>query len=190
MTRVAVDRIELDYEDFGETAAPAVLLIMGLGMPGAMWPDTLVEALVGHGLRVIRFDNRDCGHSTRLDQLPVPKLGRAIARALLRLPVRAPYALDDMARDALGLLDALGIERAHVVGASMGGMIAQVLAARWPERVASLTSIMSTSGNPRPSVALGERKALKALLSRPAPGSDVDTVVDHLLGVFGVIGSP
>jgi pimeloyl-ACP methyl ester carboxylesterase len=185
-----VDGLDIDYEDCGDPSAPPVLLVMGLGMPAAMWPEPFVAALVSRGLRVIRFDNRDCGHSTKLDGLGIPKIGAAIARALFRLRVRSPYSLDDMARDAIGLLDVLAIQRVHVVGASMGGMIAQVMAARWPDRVASLTSIMSTSGNPRPSIALGERRALKAILSRPARTDDVGTIVDHLLGVFGVIGSP
>jgi len=189
MASLRIRDLEIDYDERGQPTAPAVLLIMGLGMPGAMWPDAFIDGLVARGLRVIRFDNRDCGRSTRLDDIGAPNLAMAIGRALLRLPVRAPYTLEDMAGDALGVLDALGVERAHLVGASMGGMIAQVLAAHWPERVATLTSIMSTSGNPRPSIAFGEHKALRAVLSRPAQ-ADVDSVVDHLLGVFGVIGSP
>ena len=114
----------------------------------------------------------------------------AVVRALMRLPVHAPYTLDDMAKDAAGVLDALGIRRAHVVGASMGGMIAQVLAARHPERVATLTSIMSSSGNPSPRVALGSRRALRVLLRPPTRLDTVEGITEHLMHVFGVIGSP
>ena len=120
----------------------------------------------------------------------MPNIPAAITRALMRLKVRAPYDLGDMARDAVAVLDAAGIPRAHVVGVSMGGMIAQVLAAQHPERVRTLTSIMSSSGNPRPRVALGKRRALRALLRRPPKDAAIDDVVDHLIHVFGVIGSP
>jgi pimeloyl-ACP methyl ester carboxylesterase len=183
--------ISLDYRMDGDPSGPAVLLVMGLGMPAAMWPDDFVDALIGRGFHVVQFDNRDCGGSSRLTGQPVPNIPAAIARALLRLKVRAPYDLGDMARDAIAVLDAAGIERAHVVGVSMGGMIAQVLAATYPTRVKSLTSIMSSSGNPRPSIALGKRRALRALLLRPPNDpADIEGIVDHLVHVFGVIGSP
>jgi pimeloyl-ACP methyl ester carboxylesterase len=189
--QVPANGVVLDVDDDGPPEAPAVLLIMGLGMPAALWPDGFVAALREAGLRVIRFDNRDCGHSTRLTApVNLRRLPAAIARALLRLPVRAPYTLDDMAGDAAALLAALGVARAHVVGASMGGMIAQVLAARHPRCVASLTSIMSNSGNPQPRVALGKPRALRAILHRPRDVGDVAQVTDHLVRVFGVIGSP
>jgi len=191
MAQVEANGITLDVEDSGDGSAPALLLIMGLGMPAALWPDAFVERLLASGLRVIRFDNRDCGHSSRLrSAVSTRNLPGAIARALLRLPVRAPYTLDDMADDAAALLTSLGIGRSHVVGASMGGMIAQVLAARYPERVASLTSIMSTSGNPSPKVAMGKPRALRAILHRPRNVDDVTQITDHLVRVFGVIGSP
>jgi pimeloyl-ACP methyl ester carboxylesterase len=191
MTKVAANGLLLDVEDDGPHDAPVVLLIMGLGMPAALWPEGFVGALLAAGLRVIRFDNRDCGGSTRLRApVAVRNLPAAIARALLRLPVRAPYTLDDMADDAAALLAALGVARAHVVGASMGGMIAQVLAVRHPQCVASLTSIMSTSGNPSPRVALGKPRALRAILHRPRRVDDVAEVTDHLVRVFGIIGSP
>lgn len=189
-TRVQANGVTLDVEDHGDPAAPALLLIMGLGMPAAAWPEAFVGRLVDAGLRVITFDNRDAGHSSRLHSGQLPNLQLAIARALLRLPVRAPYTLDDMAQDAAGLLDALGIARAHVVGASMGGMIAQLLAARHAQRVLTLTSIMSSTGNPSPRVALGKRRALSAIIERPRNVHDVQVVTDHLVRVFGVIGSP
>jgi pimeloyl-ACP methyl ester carboxylesterase len=191
MAQVEANGVTLDVEDNGDRNAPVLLLIMGLGMPAALWPDGFVERLLASGLRVIRFDNRDCGHSTRLRSAASTRnLPGAIARALLRLPVRAPYTLDDMANDAAALLTALEIGRAHVVGASMGGMIAQVLAARHPERVASLTSIMSGSGNPSPRVALGKPRALRAILHRPRNVDDVEQITAHFVRVFGVIGSP
>ncbi|HJW51545.1 MAG TPA: alpha/beta hydrolase [Burkholderiaceae bacterium] len=190
MPQAQANGLTFDYEDFGPPEAPCVLLIMGLGMPAALWPDAFVDGLRAAGLRVIRFDNRDCGHSTKLHGGTPTLLPAAIARALLRLPVRAPYTLDDMADDTAALLAAIGVERAHVVGASMGGMIAQVLAARHPDRVLSLTSIMSSSGNPSPRIALGSRRALRAILHRPSRTDDVDALTAHLVQVFGVIGSP
>jgi pimeloyl-ACP methyl ester carboxylesterase len=182
--------IDLDYDVRGDASAPPLLLIMGLGMPAAMWPDPFVDALVAEGFRVVTFDNRDSGGSTRFEGTRVPNVAAAIARALLRRPVRSPYTLDDMAADTAGLLDGLGIERAHVVGASMGGMIAQVLAARRPGRVASLTSIMSSTGNPRRKIAFGTRRALGAILHAPPPPDDIPATVDHLERVFTAIGSP
>src|SRR5699024_10616148 len=118
------------------------------------WPDAFCQALADNGLRVIRFDNRDVGLSSKLDDASgYDRPKQAMLKAALRRPIRAPYTLDDMATDAIGLLDGLGIGAAHVVGASMGGMIAQIMAARFPNRVLSLTSIMSSSGArrlPRP----------------------------------------
>jgi pimeloyl-ACP methyl ester carboxylesterase len=190
MPAIEANGLTLDHEAFGDPAAPALLLIMGLGMPALGWPDELVERLASSGFCVIRYDNRDCGHSTKLRGATMPNLPWAMARALLRLPVHAPYTLDNITDDAVGLLDALGIARAHIVGASLGGMIAQVVAARFPQRVTSLTSIMSSSGNPHPRVAFGRHHALRAVLSRPVDASDANAVVDHLVRVFGVIGSP
>jgi len=190
VTSATVRGIELDYESFGNAGAPAVLLIMGLGMPGIAWPDPFVDGLVAAGFRVIRFDNRDCGHSSKVGGARLPDLRLAIVRALLRRTVRAAYTLDDMAADAVGLLDALGIERAHLVGASMGGMIAQNIAALYPQRVASLTSIMSSTGNPSVRVTLAKPRALRAILSRPASPRDAEALVEHYTRVFGVIGSP
>ena len=190
MPTLAANGLTIDYELRGDPAAPAVLLVMGLGMPSALWPDEFVQALVDQGLRVITFDNRDCGGSTRFEGVPVPNVLRAIGRALLRRPVAAPYRLEDMAADTVGLLDALGIERVHVVGASMGGMIGQVIAAQQPGRVLSFTSIMSNSGNPERRIAFGRWKALRAIIRRPPPPDDYPAVVEHLTRVFSIIGSP
>ncbi|MGZ8203926.1 MAG: alpha/beta fold hydrolase [Burkholderiales bacterium] len=188
--KATVRGIELDYETLGDVGAPAILLIMGLGMPGIAWPDPFVDGLVAAGFRVIRFDNRDCGRSSKVAGGRLPDLRIAIALALLRRTVTAPYMLDDMAADTVGLLDALGIDRAHLVGVSMGGMIAQNIAALYPRRAASLTSIMSSTGNPSLRVSMGKPRALRAILSRPRSAGDVESLVEHYARVFGVIGSP
>ena len=190
MPTLEANGLTIDYELRGDSAAPPLLLVMGLGMPAALWPDEFVQALTDQGLRVVTFDNRDCGGSTRLEGVPVPNVLRAIGRALLRRPVTAPYRLEDMAADTVSLLDALGLERVHVVGASMGGMIGQVVAAQHPGRVLSLTSIMSNSGNPERKIAFGRWKALRAIIRRPPRPDDYPAVVEHLLRVFSIIGSP
>lgn len=143
--------LDYAYGRWGEPDAPAVFLIQGLGMPKEAWPQPLVETLVARGYQVIAPDNRDAGASSRMTDWHVTgaDVARAIGRALLRRPVVGEYALEDMALDALRLLDELGIRRAHVAGVSMGGMIAQTLAVQSPNRVATLTSISSASGNPR-----------------------------------------
>jgi pimeloyl-ACP methyl ester carboxylesterase len=183
--------VELYYEVHGDAGAATVLLIMGLGMPAALWPDEFVDTLRNRGFGVVLFDNRDCGRSTRFSQAPVPRIPVAMVRALLGRPMAATYTLTDMALDAAAVLDAAGVERAHVVGVSMGGMIAQVLAALQPQRVQSLTSIMSSTGNPNPRLAVGSRRAMRALLTRPPlDPADVAGAVDHLESLFGVIGSP
>lgn len=148
MPTVRSNGIDLHYEEAGEPTAPAILLVMGLATQLIAWPDALVDRLVATGFRVIRHDNRDVGLSTHLRGAPAINPLVALAASRLRIPFPLAYTLTDMAADAIGLLDALGIGRAHVVGASMGGMIAQLMAASRPDRVASLTSIMSTSGAP------------------------------------------
>lgn len=176
------------YQTQGDPAATPVLLIMGLGMQLTSWPQDFVDGLVEQGFYVIRFDNRDAGLSTKLDQHGTPNLPIAFIKSLLRLPLNSPYTLNDMAYDALGVLDGLGIKKAHIIGASMGGMIAQIVAAKMPERVLTLTSIMSTSGRrglPGPTA-----KARKALMTRPQNPRDLDCVIDHMVKTFQVIGSP
>ena len=188
MASVTANGITLEYETWGDPGAPPVLLIMGLGMQLTSWPDAFRDGLVARGFRVIAFDNRDCGLSTRIRVRRTPNLMLQIARAWARLPVRAPYTLDDMAADTVALLDALHIARTHIVGVSMGGMIAQVVAARDPERIASLTSIMSSTGNRR--VSKSKPDARRALLSRPDDPDNPESVIRHLIELFGVIGSP
>ena len=186
MPIAAIDDVTLDYEVHGEPGAPAVLLVMGLGMPAAMWPDEFVRTLLDRGLRVVTFDNRDSGASTRLARLPVPNIGASMTRAMMGLRVTAPYSLTDMAIDAVAVLDAAGIDRAHVIGASMGGMIAQTVAILYPDRVLSLTSIMSTTGDPTLPPATPE--AMRVLLT-PPPG-DREGNVGRALEAWKVIGSP
>jgi pimeloyl-ACP methyl ester carboxylesterase len=188
MTAALSNDIMLEYESLGDPSAPVVILVMGLGMQMIAWPDPFCERLVRHGLRVIRFDNRDIGLSQKFDHLGVPHISRALLRAMLGLPVRAPYDLDDMARDTVGLMDVLGIPAAHVVGASMGGMISQLVAAHYPERVLSLTSIMSTTGAPylrQPSM-----RVRRELLRRPEDPTSVESIVDNYEHLYGVIASP
>ncbi len=185
--KVEANGIPIEVDDQGPIDGPVVLLIMGLGMQLIAWPQALVQMLIRRGFRVIRFDNRDIGLSQHFDAAGVPNMALAGLRHALHLPVRSPYSLADMARDALGVLDTLDIERAHVCGASMGGMIAQHLAAMAPERVASLTLMMTTSGArqlPQPSW-----RVRRALMSRPMkPGTDA--AVRWITQVLNVIGSP
>ncbi len=180
--------LHIEYESLGDPAHPAIVLIMGLGMQLTAWPDSFCRALVERGYHVVRFDNRDCGLSDRTPGKKRTNLMLAMAASALGLPVRTPYTLEDMAVDVTGLMDRLGIAQAHIVGASMGGMIAQVLTAIFPQRVLSLTSIMSSSGNRR--VSKPTKPARKVLLSRPADPKDTESVIDYMVQMFGVIGSP
>ena len=187
MAKVKANGLMIEVDDQGPRDAPVVLLVMGLGMQLTGWPEELVALLVSHGFRVVRFDNRDAGLSDGFDHAGVPSIAWNALRHALRLPVRSPYAVKDMAADAVGVLDALGIARAHVVGASLGGMISQHMAAHWPDRVASLTLIMTTSGSRRlPGPTLHARRAL---LSQPA-NRERETLISHSISVFTAIGSP
>lgn len=140
--------IALCYDTFGDPLAPPLLLIMGLASQMIAWDDEFCAQLAARGYRVIRFDNRDIGLSTRFTEAGVPDVAAAFMAAMQGKPVSAPYLLSDMAEDAVGLLDALGIDKAHVVGASMGGAIGQTLAIRHAQRLRTLTSIMATTGAP------------------------------------------
>ena len=144
-----VGELEICYQTFGRPSDPPLLLIAGLGAQMILFEDDFCAALAERGLWVVRYDNRDVGKSSQIDWKPPTDAGAAVAERKKGERIGAPYLLVDMAADAVGLMDALGIARAHVVGASMGGMIAQEVAIRWPERVRSLTSIMSTTGDPR-----------------------------------------
>lgn len=166
MPAIDANGISLEYESHGSASNPTILLIMGLGMQLTAWPDAFCDALVKQGFRVIRFDNRDIGLSTKFPQLGTPDLGALFAQQMMGKPITAPYELADMAADAVGLLDALKIERSHVVGASMGGAIGQELAIRYPDRLRTLTSIMSSTGDP--GLSLPTAEALGVLMA-PAP---------------------
>lgn len=180
--------LDLFYDEFGRKTDPVILLIMGLGTQMIAWPEALCERLAGQGFRVIRFDNRDIGLSQKIENAPKYSLPVAMAKAWLGLRVRSAYLLDDMAADTVAFLDALGIARAHIVGASMGGMIAQIVAARYPQRCLSLTSIMSTSGDRRlPGPTRGARAALTA--KRPTAG-DREAIIRYGMNVLSAIGSP
>lgn len=187
MPQTKANGIALEYEEHGDPAAPPLLLVMGLGAQLTLWPIELVEALVARGFRVIRYDNRDIGLSHKFDGARAPGMVRHMLMRRFGLKPRVPYTLADMAADGVGLLDALGIARAHVVGASMGGMIAQHIAFTFPERVASLTSIMSTTGNPR--LPPAQKEALTALTRRPA-SLDEEVLVEHGVRIGRAIGSP
>lgn len=189
MSRVQTNGIEIEYESFGAPDAEAMLLISGMGVQLTRWDASFCQALAARGYRVIRFDNRDAGLSTRFDHAPAPDmaaLGAALARG--ERPA-VPYTLHDMARDAIGLLDALGIACAHVAGRSMGGMIGQLMAAGYPRRVRSLTPIMSSTGNP--ALPPPTPEALAMLLRRPPdPWSDEAGYLDHSVALAQTIGSP
>ncbi|MEY4738129.1 MAG: hypothetical protein RL302_2448 [Pseudomonadota bacterium] len=190
--KIRANGIEMEVEDTAtshpETAdKPVVLLIMGLGMQLIAWPPEIVQGLMNAGYRVVRFDNRDVGLSSKLDSLGKPNLLWASIKYKLGLAVRSPYSLSDMAADTLGVLDALGIAWAHVVGVSMGGMIAQRVALAAPQRVLSLTSIMSTSG--ARGLPQASNAVIKAMISRPK-GKDMQAAVAHTVRLFQTIGSP
>jgi len=185
--KATANGIEIHYEETGNPADPAMLLIMGFGAQLTLWPDELVERLAGHGFRVIRYDNRDIGLSEKFDGVKAPGLIKLTLMSKIGLTPKVPYTLADMADDGAGLLDALGIDKAHIVGASMGGMIAQHLVHRHADRCLSLTSVFSTSGNPKLPPARPE--AMKALVTRP-DSTDEDVLVDHGVMLARTIGSP
>ena len=184
-----VGTIELCYEDWGDPKAPPYLLIMGLSAQMLLWPDDFCRALVQRGYRVIRFDNRDIGLSTKIkvSSPPVNELLR-MTRFTLGLESPTPYTLYDMAADTVGLLDYLGIQQAHVAGASMGGMIAQILAGQYPERVRSLTVIFSSTNQaflPPPKPA-----ALLPLMKGPGKDASKEELIAHSVKLMRLIGSP
>jgi len=189
VSRVNANGLVIEFESFGSDEAEPILLISGLGVQMTRWSAPFCEALASRGYRVIRFDNRDVGLSTHLDGASVPDLS-AMTRALGRGErPPTPYGLLDMASDAIGLLDALDVERAHVVGRSMGGMIAQLMAVEQSDRVLSLTSIMSSTGAPN---LPGPSPEAMATLTRrgPRPMDDEAGYLDHSVAAARVIASP
>jgi len=186
MAKVTANGIQIEYETFGNSSGRPLLLIIGLGGQMTQWDDDLCKDLVKRGHYIIRFDNRDVGLSTKFDEAGVPNLGETIGKIIQGEKIKPPYTLDDMADDAVGLLEALGIGKAHVCGMSMGGMIAQTIAIRHLPHVLSLISIYSTTGNPE----LPQPKPeILRLLATPPP-SEREANIEHMLGVFKTIAGP
>ena len=184
MPTVQANGIELYYEDVGQ--GEPMLLVMGLGAQMVFWDPLFIRGLVERGFRVISYDNRDVGLSSHLHHLPVPRLRPMLARAAVRLPVAAPYLLDDMAADAVALLDALDIDSAHVLGVSMGGMIAQILATAHAPRVRTMTSIMSHPGDALSRFA--KPRALRALFKPMA--RDRAGAIERYLDIRRALSGP
>lgn len=189
MPRAKANGIELEYDVTGPDSGAPLLLIMGLGAQMTRWPQGFVDKLAAKGLKVIRFDNRDVGLSTKLDAAGPPDIPAIIQALSAGKPPPVAYTLSDMADDAVGLLDALGIDRAHIVGASLGGMVAQLVAADHADRTLSMTSIMSTTGNRALPPAAPE--AMAVLNDRgPDPRADFEGYLAHAVKGQAVIGSP
>lgn len=186
MSKVTANGIQIEYETFGNPSDRPLLLIMGLGGQLIFWDDDLCRDLAGRGHYVIRFDNRDSGLSTKFDEVGVPNLVEVIGKIIQGQEISAPYTLEDMADDAAGLLEALGIKKAHICGMSMGGMIAQTMAIRHPSRCLSLISIYSNTGNPE----LPQPKPEVIELLITPPPDERETFVRHMVGVFKVISGP
>jgi len=187
MPKLIANQLELEYDSFGSPYAPAVLLIMGLGTQMIAWTEEFCNLIANAGYHVIRFDNRDIGLSEKLHDERRPNILKLLLANRFKKKIKLPYSLNDMADDALGVLDALHIQQAHIVGASMGGMIAQIMTAEYPNRVLSLTSIMSSSGQrglPRPNP-----DVIKQMLQRPKT-NDLDVQIEHSIKTFQMIGSP
>ena len=186
MAQAKANNIRIEYETFGDPSSPAILLIAGLSAQLIYWDEEFCKRLAQAGLYVIRFDNRDAGLSTKLDAAGVPDMSDILRKLMSRQKVTPPYTIEDMAADAVGLLDALNIEKAHICGMSMGGMIAQSLAIHYPQRVLSLTSIYSTTGNPQ----LPQPKPeVMSLLLTPPP-RDRDLFIQFELDLFRALTGP
>lgn len=183
---VKANGIRLAYEEFGKPDNPAIVLMMGLGTQMIAWPEAMCNGLAERGFRVIRFDNRDIGLSEKMENAHVPQAASVMLRSKLGLPVNVPYTLTDMARDLVGLLDALKIHRAHLVGASMGGMIGQIVAAKFGERLYSFTSIMSGSGNPR--IPTARPDVVRSMLKRSLGLEKIN--LESSMAFWRKIGSP
>jgi pimeloyl-ACP methyl ester carboxylesterase len=175
MPHVRANGIDIEYESFGRESDPLILLIMGFGAQLIFWPDSLCEGLAAKRFRVVRFDNRDIGKSTHLVGQTAPDPRALFVEVMAGRHPHVPYTLDDMANDAVGLMDALGVDRAHIVGASMGGMIAQLVAINHPDRTKSLVSIMSTTG--RRDLPPGNPETLSVLF-RPPNSTSRDDLID------------
>jgi pimeloyl-ACP methyl ester carboxylesterase len=188
MPTIDTNGITIAYEESGDPSGRPIVLIMGLGMQLVAWPDAFIQGLERMGRRVIRFDNRDIGLSSKLDETGRVNTKILMLKSFLGMGIRAPYTLDDMADDTIGLMDALGLDEAAILGVSMGGMIAQVLAARFPTRVTHLVSIMSTTGSR--AMPAAKIDAIRTIANRPAKGADLEAIIEYRLNVVRVIGSP
>ena len=186
MPGITANGIQIEYETFGNSSGRPLLLIIGLGGQMIQWDDALCQELAERGHYVIRFDNRDVGLSTKCDEAGIPNLVETFGKLMQGEKIKPPYTMDDMADDAVGLLDALGIRKAHICGMSMGGMIAQTIAIRHPSRVLSLISIYSTTGNPE---VPQPKPEVTGLLVAPPP-TEREAFVEHVLGVFKTIAGP
>lgn len=181
-------RMQLDHACFGNPGDPPLLLIMGLATQRTAWPGSWIDAFVAAGFYVITFDNRDIGLSTRLDHLGEPSMVKILSKRLFGLGQAPPYSLRDMAEDTLALLDQLAIASAHVLGISMGGMIAQWLALIAPKRVRTLSLLMTSSG--RPLLPAPDKKVFRLMRTRPV-GADIRRAsAEYLVELFRIIGSP
>ncbi len=186
MPNVTANGIQIEYETFGEPSSQPLLLIIGLAGQLIFWDEQLCRQLAESGHYVIRFDNRDVGLSSKIEEAGVPEVIKAVEALMLGQEINPPYTIEDMADDAVGLLDALCIEKAHICGMSMGGMIAQSIAIRYPERVLSLISIYSTTGNP--DLPQPKPEIMEVLLTPPP--EEREPCIEHTLKVFRTIAGP
>jgi len=188
MAQLRSNGLTIEYDSFGDRGADPMLLIMGLGTQMIAWSADFCESLAAHGHYVVRFDNRDIGLSTKLEGTRAPGRLRYLMHHVFHTNLGAPYSLQDMASDAAGVLDALDIDAAHVLGASMGGMIAQLLTVGHPERVKSLTSLMSTSGDPK--LPRAKPELVKHMITGRPDTSDPAVMLDHTVATAKMMGSP
>lgn len=188
MAQLTANGLQIEYDTFGEPNADPLLLIMGLGTQMTAWTPEFCNTLAGHGHYVIRFDNRDIGLSTKFDGARAPSRMQFVMNHLFRIGLKPPYTLQDMASDALGVLDALDIQSAHVVGASMGGMIAQLVAVSNPQRVKTLTSLMSSSGDPK--LPTPRPNVIRQIFTRRPATKDPAKMLSYAIRTAKLISSP
>ena len=188
MPNLTANGISLAYEDHGDPSAPPVLMIMGLGGQLAMWPDEMVADFVAAGYRVITFDNRDIGLSHQHTDEKPPKIVPQIILRRFGIKLKTPYTLLDMANDTVGLINGLKLDRPHIVGISMGGMIGQHVCALAPDKVRSFTGIMTTTGNPK--LPRPDSDVMKAMIKRGPPPTGREAIIDAGVGMFAIIGTP
>jgi pimeloyl-ACP methyl ester carboxylesterase len=186
MAQVDANGIQIEYETFGEPDSPALLLIIGIIAQLTFWDEKLCQQLAQQGHYVIRFDNRDAGLSSKIEEAGVPDIMQTIETKMKGETINPPYTIEDMADDAVGLLDALGIEKAHVCGMSMGGMIAQTIAINYPKRVLSLISIYSSTGDPEEPQP--EPEAIEFLLAPPP--EEREAYIEHGIKFFSTVSGP